>query len=164
MENKEKVQNSFKQIRHLALTIFCVFMAMAAILLYLLVDPALSAFKFNSDTDPSSEYATIPEIDATDFDKIENGIHVRTGFAEGDGLMLVVNNCTNCHSAKLVTQNRMSKERWLATIRWMQETQNLWDLGLNEEPIVNYLATYYAPTEEGRRKNLNGIDWYELED
>ncbi|GMN10324.1 hypothetical protein MTsPCn9_12610 [Croceitalea sp. MTPC9] len=164
MENKDKIQNSFKQIRHLAIGVFCVFMAMGGILLYLMADPTLSAFKSNSGKEVATEYVPVPENDEADFDKIENGIHVRTGFVEGEGLMLVVNNCTNCHSAKLVTQNRMSKERWLATIRWMQETQNLWDLGGNEEPIVNYLATYYAPTEEGRRKNLNGIEWYELED
>ncbi len=97
-----------------------------------------------------------------DFDKIENGIHLRTGFAEGAGLQLVINNCTTCHSAKLVTQNRMSKEQWKSTIRWMQETQNLWDLGANEEAIVNYLATYYAPTEKGRRQNLANIEWYNL--
>ena len=99
-----------------------------------------------------------------DFDKIENGVHLRTGFAEGEGLQLVITNCTTCHSAKLVTQNRMSKERWQSTIRWMQETQNLWDLGSNEETIVNYLATYYAPIEKGRRQNLANIEWYKLED
>jgi hypothetical protein len=108
----------------------------------------------------SSDYVEVPEED--DFDKIENGIHLRTGFVEGDGVMLVVQHCTSCHSAKLVTQNRMSKEKWLATIRWMQETQNLWDLGLNEEPILNYLSTYYAPNEVGRRANLANIEWYEL--
>ncbi|MFK7812545.1 MAG: monoheme cytochrome C [Maribacter sp.] len=99
-----------------------------------------------------------------DFDKIEKGIHLRTGFAEGEGLQLIINNCTTCHSAKLVTQNRMSKERWQATIRWMQETQNLWNLGENEEAIVNYLAKYYAPIEKGRRQNLANIEWYTLED
>jgi len=78
--------------------------------------------------------------------------------------MLVVNNCTNCHSAKLVTQNKMSAERWDATIRWMQETQNLWDLGENQKPIVDYLVTNYPPTEKGRRTVLKDIDWYELED
>ena len=62
-------------------------------------------------------------------DRIENGIHVRTGLIDAEGLMTVVNNCTTCHSAKLVIQNRMNKERWNATIQWMQETQNLWDLG-----------------------------------
>jgi len=58
----------------------------------------------------------------------------------------------------------MSKERWRATIRWMQETQNLWDLGGNEEAIVNYLGTHYAPTQKGRRQNLANIDWYDLEE
>ncbi len=110
----------------------------------------------------SSDYVVVPEEEEEDFDKIENGIHLSTGFVEGDGLMLVVQHCTSCHSAKLVTQNRMSKEKWLATIRWMQETQNLWDLGVNEEPILNYLSTYYAPNEVGRRANLKHIEWYEL--
>ena len=103
-----------------------------------------------------------PEVNEADFDKIENGIHIRTGFVEGDGLMTVVNNCTNCHSAKLVTQNRMTAAGWRATIKWMQETQNLWDLGQNEEIIVAYLAKFYAPEEKGRRQNLNDIEWYEL--
>ena len=78
--------------------------------------------------------------------------------------MIVVNNCTNCHSAKLVIQNRMNKERWNATIKWMQETQNLWDLGGNQEIIVNYLVSNYPPEEKGRRMNLSNIDWYALKD
>lgn len=120
------------------------------------------------DIGEDKEEYLVPEMDINDpnhpdFDKIENGVHLRTGFVEGEGLRLVINNCTTCHSAKLVTQNRMSKERWLTTIRWMQETQNLWDLGANEEVIVSYLAKYYAPVKNGRRKNLDNIDWYELE-
>ena len=119
------------------------------------------------ETKETKEEYVVPEMDINDpnhpdFDRIEDGVHLRTGFVEGDGLRLVINNCTSCHSAKLVTQNRMSKERWLATIRWMQETQNLWDLGANEEAIVNYLATHYAPVKSGRRKNLDNIEWYEL--
>ncbi len=94
--------------------------------------------------------------------KIENGIHVRTGLVEGDGLMQVINNCISCHSSKLITQNRMSEEMWLGTIKWMQKTQNLHDLGENEDIIVKYLATYYAPQEKGRRETLNNIEWYEL--
>jgi cytochrome c1 len=113
-------------------------------------------------TEVEPEYVAIP--DADDFDKIENGIHVRTGLIEADGLMTVVNNCTNCHSAKLVTQNRMNEERWIATIKWMQETQNLWDLGKNEEIIVNYLVTNYPPQKKGRREILSNIQWYDLED
>jgi hypothetical protein len=160
MEDHEKFRESVRQIRRLITAIFILFGAVAAVLVYITVDPSLSAFKSSA---PDEEYVTVPQISEEDFDKIENGIHVRTGFVEGDGLMLVVNNCTNCHSAKLVTQNRMSKERWVATIRWMQETQNLWDLGNNEEAIVNYLATNYAPTDKGRRQNLTDIEWYELE-
>ena len=93
-----------------------------------------------------------------------NGIHLRTGFKDGEGLMTVVNNCTNCHSAQLVIQNRMNEERWIETIRWMQKTQNLWDLGPNEKIIVNYLVTNYPPKSKGRREALTNIEWYPLEE
>ena len=49
-------------------------------------------------------------------------------------------------------------------IKWMQETQNLWGLGKNQEVIVNYLVTNYPPIKKGRRMGLTDIDWYELED
>ena len=78
--------------------------------------------------------------------------------------MTVVNNCTNCHSAKLVIQNRMNTERWNATIKWMQETQNLWDLGGNQKIIVDYLVTNYPITEKNRRDHLANITWYEIKD
>ena len=142
---------------------FAAFLTLFAIAFFVLKDTSF----FSSKTD-EERYVTpkvgINDPDHPDFDKIENGIHLRTGFAEGEGLQLVINNCTTCHSAKLVTQNRMSKERWKATIRWMQETQNLWDLGPNEGAIVNYLATHYAPIEKGRRQNLADIEWYELKE
>src|SRR5690606_31969818 len=93
---------------------------------------------------------------------IENKIHAPTGLVEGEGLTEVINNCTNCHSAKLIIQNRMNREMWLESIRWMQETQNLWDLGENEEIILNYLSTHYAPEEKGRREPLTNIEWYNL--
>ncbi len=96
-------------------------------------------------------------------DSIENGIHVRTGFVLDEGMELVIQNCTSCHSAKLVTQNRMSKEGWESTIQWMQETQNLWDLGANQEAITAYLTKNYGPVAKGRRQNLKDIDWYPLE-
>ncbi len=97
-------------------------------------------------------------------DGVENGIHVQTGLINGEGLNTVIANCTGCHSAQLVIQNRMNKERWNATIRWMQETQNLWDLGENQEVIVNYLVTNYPPLEKGRRTNLEDVKWYVLEE
>lgn len=95
--------------------------------------------------------------------EIVQEIHEPTGFIVDEGMQETITNCTSCHSAKLVTQNRMSKEGWINTIRWMQETQNLWNLGPNEEIITTYLAKHYAPTETGRRKTLSGIEWYSLE-
>lgn len=131
------------------------FSSIATILLIILIyNP-----KIFSNKQPDVIYADVVE----DEDKIENGIHVRTGLIDADGLMTVVNNCTNCHSAKLVTQNRMNEERWNATIKWMQETQNLWELGDNQKIIVNYLVTNYPAKAKGRRMNLNNINWYELE-
>ena len=94
---------------------------------------------------------------------MDEQVIVESGFINDDGVSLVIQNCTQCHSSKLVTQNRMSYEGWDATITWMQETQNLWTLGNRREPIVRYLAKNYAPKEEGRRANLTEIEWYVLE-
>ncbi len=121
------------------------------------VNPGFSFF-------PKEKVVNQPIPVNDDPNRIENGIHVRTGLIEGEGLMTVVNNCTSCHSSKLVIQNRMSAERWNATIRWMQETQNLGDLGENQAVIVKYLTTYYPVKRKGRRENLTGIEWYELEE
>lgn len=119
---------------------------------------------YSSNMDSAAYEDVIPEEEVVNDNLIENGIHVRTGLVEAEGLMEVVNNCTPCHSAKLVIQNRMNRERWNATIRWMQETQNLWDLGKNQEIIVNYLVTNYPPKKKGRREILTDIEWYELTD
>lgn len=132
------------------------FTALATVLLlFSIYDPTLSIFDKQEDL---YEQAIVDE------DRIENGIHVRTGLKDAKGLMIVVNNCTNCHSAKLVTQNRMNAKRWNETIKWMQDKQNLWDLGKNQEIIVNYLVKNYPVKQVGRRISLSNIDWYELED
>lgn len=94
---------------------------------------------------------------------IVDGIHVSTGLVEGEGLEEVVTNCTTCHSSKLIIQNRMGKEQWNATIRWMQETQGLWDLGEDQDIIVDYLTTNYPVFKKGRRAMLEDIEWYTLE-
>ncbi|UAM96850.1 monoheme cytochrome C [Polaribacter litorisediminis] len=154
MEDKEFQKKIKKAERTAYIALFFSFVA-SVLLLIVVYNPTLSIFEHKS-TAPL--YTDIVE----DEDKIENGIHIRTGLIEADGLMTVVNNCTNCHSAKLVTQNRMSAESWNNTIKWMQETQNLWDLGANQEIIVNYLVTNYPPIAKGRRMTLTNIDWYEL--
>ncbi len=159
MEDKySKFGESVRGIYRLMVILWC-FMGIITILgVYLIADPTLSIFKNQA---PAEEVVLITDED--DFDKIENGIHVRTGFIDAPGLMETVNNCTNCHSSKLVLQNRMNKERWAATIKWMQETQNLWDLGKNEAIIIDYLVENYPPKEMGRRENLEVVEWYVLE-
>ena len=98
-------------------------------------------------------------------DIVVNGIHVETGLVYAEGFEEVRTICTSCHSAKLVTQNRATREGWQQTIRWMQQTQGLWDLGIAEPKVLDYLSKYYAPQESGRRKNLDisNIEWYILE-
>lgn len=94
----------------------------------------------------------------------ENGIHLATGFIQDENVELIIGNCTNCHSAKMVTQNRATREGWLTMIRWMQETQGFWDLGDNEPLILDYLEKHYSPEKKGRRAPLTDIEWYALED
>ena len=98
------------------------------------------------------------------WDKVVDGIHVRTGFYADPNMQVVVSACTSCHSSKLVTQNRATRSGWETMIRWMQATQGLPDLGENEPVILDYLAKYYAPKAAGRRANLDidEIEWYIL--
>lgn len=161
MEPHQEFEKSARAISRMLAMIFGFFLVIASLLLYVMIDPGLTAFR--SKPELAAQETTIPAAD-DDWDKVENGIHVRTGFVAEEGYMTVVNNCTNCHSSLLVTQNRMSRESWEATIRWMQKTQNLWDLGPNEEIILNYLAANYAPQKKGRRQQLENIEWYVLED
>lgn len=85
-----------------------------------------------------------------------------TGLVIGPGFNLVKANCLGCHSSKLITQNRASRTTWKETILWMQQTQNLWDLGENEPKILDYLSEHYAPGQAGRRLPLQQVEWYEL--
>ncbi|WP_339917812.1 monoheme cytochrome C [Yeosuana marina] len=148
--------NHVKKVYRLLLLLFSLFVLAGSSLVYYLVNPGF----FNFKKSPEIQIA----VEELDPDRIENGIHVSTGFVDAEGLMTVVRNCTACHSSKLILQNRMNAERWNATIKWMQETQNLPDLGKNQEIIVNYLATNYPPVDTGRRAILTNIEWYELKD
>jgi hypothetical protein len=154
MSGSKHTHTNFKNVeKRLNAAIFFLMIA-TLLLLFLVFDPTFSIFK-QQDVQIATD---------VDEDRIENGIHVRTGLKDAKGLMVVVNNCTNCHSAKLVIQNRMNKERWNATIRWMQETQNLWDLGDNQTIIVDYLVANYPVSEKSRREPLTNIHWYEIKD
>jgi len=154
----KEFRDSVKKIYQALALVFVAVSLVACFLVYGMIDPGFSAFRQNNSV---VDYTVVDEDE--NWDKIENGIHLRTGLIEGVGLMETVNNCTNCHSAKLVTQNRMDAARWAATIDWMQETQNLWDLGGNEEIIINYLVTNYPVKKKGRRLSLENIEWYDME-
>lgn len=127
----------------------------------ILVIGAVVSIYFFGNTDDNFQTIEKEEIDP---EKIENGIHVRTGFIEATGMQETIGNCTSCHSAQLVIQNRMNSENWEATIDWMQETQNLWDLGENEAIIIDYLVKNYPPSSKGRREALTNVAWYELKE
>lgn len=157
MANHEDIPALISKVARLLVLAVSLVLVAFGFLLFFMLDPNLSMLR-----GPSEPQASTTKVVEEDPNKIENGIHVRTGLVEAEGLMTVVNNCTSCHSSKLIIQNRMSAERWNATIRWMQETQNLGDLGENQQVIVNYLVTNYPPKIIGRRENLSNIDWYEL--
>jgi len=95
-------------------------------------------------------------------EKTENNIDPETGLVVDKGYKIVIQNCISCHSSKLIIQNKATREGWLSMIRWMQETQKLWDLGDDETIILDYLARHYAPSQQGRRKPLSNIEWYVL--
>ena len=75
---------------------------------------------------------TNPVEVSTSKDIFVDSIHTATGFIQGEHLELVIANCTGCHSAKLIIQNRATEAGWKGMIKWMQRTQNLPDLGENE--------------------------------
>lgn len=90
-------------------------------------------------------------------------IDVKTGFIIDQGYLKVKAECTVCHSARLIIQNRATREGWLKTIRWMQDTQGLHQLTAEtEDEILTYLAKNYPPEHKGRRANLNIENWYRL--
>ncbi len=75
-----------------------------------------------------------------------------TGFKMTGDWELVRGNCTACHSAKLITQQRGTAQQWLAMIRWMQKKQNLWQFDPGTEGrIIAYLSENYPPGADRRR-------------
>ena len=122
-------------------------------------------FNFTKDQKIAQTTTRSTSIVDDDWDKVENGIHLSTGLIYDENFDLVRAHCTACHSGKLVAQNRATREGWQQMIRWMQATQGLWDLGVNEPKILDYLEKNYAPKEVGRRANIDmaAVEWYILE-
>ena len=124
----------------------------------------VSVISVNEEVNAIRYASKIAEPESTLLKEVQQGIHLPTGLIADTDFELVVYNCTSCHSAELIVKNRLSSDGWIKAIRWMQEKQNLWDLGKNEERIVAYLAKNYASTAQGRRKvlSIQPDEWYEL--
>lgn len=133
------------------------YLPLLMLFLLLLFSPACGSDPTNADSVTSASDAQATEWPA-------DSIHP-SGLVYAEGFPLVRGNCTTCHSAKLITQNRATRAGWKAMIRWMQETQGLHDLEDDEPAILDYLALHYAPVETGRRANLDtkAIEWYILQ-
>lgn len=66
------------------------------------------------------------------------------GSQDQEAMQLVANRCGICHSTDLVTQQRLDRSRWTATVDKMIH----WGAPLSPEErtaLVNYLATQYHP-------------------
>jgi len=79
-------------------------------------------------------------------------VDAATGLIKAPDWELVRAHCGGCHSHKLVTGQRADRQTWLDMIRWMQETQNLWQFEpATEAAILDYLAENYPPQPNRRR-------------
>ena len=79
-----------------------------------------------------------------------------TGFVLDADTPMVIAQCTSCHSSKLVLQYRADADGWRELLVWMREEQGMWEMPPEVETrVVNYLARYYKPdTNKRRRKAL----------
>lgn len=76
----------------------------------------------------------------------EYEIDPETSLIKAPGFETVKANCIACHSARLFTSRGYTREVWLEQIRWMQDSQGLWEFAPEvEEEILDYLETYYPP-------------------
>jgi hypothetical protein len=75
-----------------------------------------------------------------------------SGLIKSPGWQHVRAHCGGCHSHALVTSQRADRKTWQEIIRWMQETQNLWQFQPEvETQILDYLAASYPPQPNRRR-------------
>ena len=76
-----------------------------------------------------------------------------TGLVIAPGWEEVRVHCGGCHSHSIVTNQRANRDAWRDMIRWMQRTQNLWELpAKSEAEILDYLASNYGPDTARQRR------------
>ncbi|WP_281301505.1 MULTISPECIES: hypothetical protein [unclassified Iodidimonas] len=70
----------------------------------------------------------------------------------GEGRETTFYMCSACHSMKLVTQQRLSRDRWDYLLDWMTKEQGM--PPLDDEmrgEILDYLSTSYGPDQSSRK-------------
>ena len=151
-----------KLLRQVVFLSWLVLVGAFSLLLFFWLGPAMKIGKSDySQLNPERRVIST-EVPSTGL--AEQELDWDTGLHFGQHFELVKTTCTPCHSAKLITQNRASREGWKEMLDWMQATQGLAELGSKEELILDYLSTYYAPQKIGRRKPLENIEWYEYKE
>lgn len=103
-------------------------------------------------------------VTKSEMDEVVDGIHTGTGLKYDAHIVLIQKHCLSCHSSAIILQNKGDKERWKNIIVWMQEKQNLWDLGDDEPGILEYLSSHYKAEFTGRRQgiDISSIEWYDI--
>ena len=78
-----------------------------------------------------------------------------SGLIQAEGWEVVKSTCTECHAGMMITQNAGNLAVWESRIRWMQETQGLRALSVEEEAtILSYLSVNYPQKASSRRAGL----------
>lgn len=172
-KNQKKIDEATsKLLRLLVSGLYIIVFSLFTLVMFLLFEDQIKDWTTDKNYTPDQIEAMNKRVRAVErmeaeeknWDKVIDGIHVRTGLKTDKDLQLIISACTSCHSSKLITQNKATRSGWKSMIVWMQETQGLPDLGKAEPKILDYLARHYAPTNTGRRKNLDvaQIEWYVL--
>jgi hypothetical protein len=77
------------------------------------------------------------------------------GLPPGEGQDLVYGTCTPCHSARLITQQGMTRERWDSTLTWMVESQGMPELPDDmRDDILDYLAEHFPADKRGGQPGM----------
>lgn len=69
-----------------------------------------------------------------------------SGLPEGPGQLETFGNCTGCHSAMIITQQRFDRRTWDEVLDWMVESQGMWVMPPEtRETVLEYLVTHFGP-------------------
>ncbi|HEB9325294.1 TPA: cytochrome C [Campylobacter jejuni] len=79
-------------------------------------------------------------------------INPDTGLIIDPDSSLVEANCLARHGCNLITNMHASRKAWLAAIRWMQDSEGLWEIEPKDEKKLNYLEKYYGEKYDTRRR------------